>query len=130
MRVLKTFICFLFMIAVSIAPAAALPMCEKMTKQAVVSDMGDMPHCSGSGSEPSADPASTTNNLPDKKGCCCDGDMANACKTNCKTISGAATLTDAEVKQPDFELTFTSGKDIGTAAFIFEIITPPPRTCA
>lgn len=136
MRLLKTFLCFLFLIAASIAPAAALPMCEKMTKLAAISDTGDMPHCSGSKGDtstqsipPTTDPTTTINNPPHQDGCCCDGDMDNGCKTHCKTITGAASLTDAEIMQPSLETLFSISKAVCYTAFQFKIITPPPKSC-
>ena len=133
MRLLKTFLCFLFMVAVSIAPAAALPMCEMMTKQAAASDVGDMPHCSGSNGETSTQsvpPDSATTNPPHQDDCCCDGDMVNGCATHCKTISSSAALTDAVVFLPSLETVFNIGKAVDYTAFQFEIITPPPKSCA
>lgn len=135
MRFLKTLLCVLFLIAVSIAPAAALPMCKEMTKQASVSNASDTPHCSGSSSDattqsmPSSPDATTTSTPQHEGGCCCDDDMGSGCKTNCKTLSGAMVLIDADTHYPDFALNFVSGKDNNHTPFIFEIITPPPRSC-
>lgn len=134
MRFLKTFMCFLFMLAVSVAPAAALPMCQKMTKQAAISytgssDDGNMPHCSGSKGDTSTQSLPpSTDNPPVKDGCCCDGDMGSACKTNCKTVTSAATLAGA-TNNLYFQQAYSTGLETGYVAFIQKIITPPPRSC-
>ncbi len=135
MRFLKTLLCVLFLIAASIAPAAALPICKEMTKQASVSNSSDAPHCSGASGDtttqsvPPSPDATTKSNPPHEGGCCCDGDMGSGCKTHCKTISGAMALIDADTQHPDFVLNFVSGKNSNHTPFIFEIITPPPRSC-
>jgi hypothetical protein len=138
MKFIKLFMCALFFIAAGISPAAALPHCSKMVGMTLLSNASGSPHCKGM-VEPGTDTKTQTNpsdpkptSTPDsphhKKGCCCDGDMGGTCKTNCKTVIGAAVLVDL-AKQLHFHNTFNTRLSVLHAAFIFEVTTPPPKSC-
>ena len=133
--------CCLFFLAAGIAPAAALPHCSKLSSMMQLSAASSTPHCKGmddsgtdvktkSQSNPSdPKPTSSPDSPHNKKGCCCDGDAGGACKTNCKIVIGVAALADAAT-QLAFENSFSNTKNNQFSAFIFEIITPPPKPCA
>lgn len=132
MRFFKTILCALFLIAASIAPAAALPNCDKMTKPASAS-MADVSHCGAKAETQNAQSSNDQNemNSPQHKDkCCCDGDMGGACKMNCKVVSGPMALLDALTHSHLFVNSFSGTLSTNHAAFVFEIITPPPRSCA